>query len=114
MADDPTPAEEPEAASGRPSEEELRDAIARLRVGDLLAQTLVSVASLGFAKLEPGDARDLEQARVAIEALRALAPVLDGAADEALLHDLDGARSSLQLAYARAVEEDRPGDDQPG
>ncbi len=95
-------------------ERQLREAVAKLRIGDLLAQTLVSVASLGFAKLEPGDARDLEQARVAIEALRALAPVLDGAADEALLHDLDGARSSLQLAYARAVEEDRPGDDQPG
>ncbi len=95
-------------------EDELREAIARLRVGDLLAQTLVSVVSLGFAKLEPGDARDPEQARIAIEAVRALAPVLEGSADEALLRDLEGARSSLQLAYVRAVDEDRAGDEQPG
>jgi hypothetical protein len=101
-------------ADESPDERQLREALAKLRIGDLLAQTLVSVASLGFAKLEPGDTRDLAQARVAIEALRALAPVLAGAADEALLRDLEDARANLQLAYARVVEEDRPGDDQPG
>jgi hypothetical protein len=95
-------------------EDELREAIARLRVGDLLTQTLVSVVSLGFARLEPGDGRDPEQARIAIEAVRALAPVLEGSADEALLRDLEGARASLQLAYARSVDEDRPADGEPG
>ena len=97
-----------------PTDDELREAVARLRVGDLLAQTLVSVVSLGFAKLEAGDGRDPEQARVAIEAIRALTPVLEGAADEGLLRDLEGARASLQLAYVKAVDEDRPGDEQPG
>ena len=97
-----------------PTEDELREAVARLRVGDLLAQTLVSVVSLGYAKLEPGAGRDPEQARLAIEAIRALAPLLEGSTDEALLRDLEGARSSLQLAYVRAVEEDRPADEQPG
>ena len=109
MADNPTPTEEPEAASGRPSEEELRDAIARLRVGDLLAQTLVSVTSLAFAKLDPAT-RDLDQARLAIESLRAVVPLLEGQADEDILRDLESARSSLQLAYARAVDEERAGD----
>jgi hypothetical protein len=95
-------------------EDELREAVARLRVGDLLAQTLVSVVSIGFAKLEPGDGRDLEQARVAIEAVRTLMPILEGGADDELLRDLEAARSSLQLAYVRAVEQDRPHDEQPG
>jgi hypothetical protein len=97
-----------------PSEDELREAVARLRVGDLLAQTLVSVVSLGFAKLEPGEGRDPEQARIAIESVRVLTPILEGAADDSLLRDLEGARSSLQLAYVRAVEEDRAADEQPG
>jgi hypothetical protein len=90
-----------------PSEDALREAVARLRVGDLLAQTLVSVVSLGYAKLEPGEGRDPEQARLAVEAIRALTPVLTGAADETLLRDIESARASLQLAYARAVNEDR-------
>jgi hypothetical protein len=97
-----------------PGEDELREAVARLRVGDLLAQTLVSVVSLGFAKLEEGDGRDPEQARVAIEAVRALTPLLTGGADEALLRDLEAARAALQLAYVRAVDEDRPEDEPPG
>jgi hypothetical protein len=102
--------ERPPEAGGL-GEEEVREAIARLRVGDLLAQTLVSTTSLAFAKLDP-EARDLDQARIAIEALRAIVPLLDGHADQELLRDLEGARSSLQLAYARAVEEDRSADEQ--
>ena len=97
-----------------PGEDELREAVARLRVGDLLAQTLVSVVSLGYAKLERGDGRDPEQARLAIEAIRALAPLLEGSTDEALLRDLESARASLQLAYVRAVDEDRPEDEPAG
>ena len=97
-----------------PSDDALREAVARLRVGDLLAQTLVSVVSLGYAKLEPGEGRDPDQARLAIEAIRALAPVLEGSADEALLRDLESARASLQLAYVRAVDEDRREDEPAG
>jgi hypothetical protein len=92
-----------------PTEDELVEALGRLRVGDLLAQTLVSTVSLAYAKLEPGR-RDLEQVRVAIEVLRAVLPILDGATDEALLRDLDSARASLQLAYAKAVDEEGEAD----
>jgi hypothetical protein len=102
-------AEEPEGQAAEPDEQDVLDALARLNVGDWLAQTLVTITSLGFARLEPG-ARDLAQVRLAIEALRALVPVLEGAVDEALLRDLEGARSSLQLAYAKVVAEDRPDD----
>jgi hypothetical protein len=47
---------------------------------------------------------------VAIESLRTLLPVLAGSTDEALLRDLDGARVNLQLAYAKALDEDRAAD----
>jgi hypothetical protein len=52
------------------------------------------------------EARDLAQARLAIEALRALEPVLrEGGVDAEVLRDLEQARANLQLAYAKAVSD---------
>lgn len=93
-----------------PTEEELRAALDRVDVVDVLLPTLATVASVGFHKLT-AEARDLGQARLAIEALRALEPVLrEGGVDEAVVRDLEQARTNLQLAFARAVEEARTGE----
>jgi hypothetical protein len=93
---------------GRPSEEELREALDRVAVADVLLNALSAVASIGFHRLSP-EARDLEQARLAIESLRALDPVLrEGGVDDAILRDLEQARANLQLAYASALTGDRP------
>jgi hypothetical protein len=93
------------AASELPSEEELRDALGRVGVADVLVNALSATASLGFHRLS-AEARDLQQARLAIEALRALEPVLrEGGVDESLVRDLEQARANLQLAYAKAVAE---------
>jgi len=95
------------AESELPTEEELREALDRVGVADVLLQALTATASLGFRRVSP-DARDLAQARLAIEALRALEPVLrEGGVDEALVRDLEQARMNLQLAYAKAVTEDQ-------
>ncbi len=92
-----------------PTEEELREALDRVGVADVLLQALTATASLGFRRVSP-EARDLAQARLAIEALRALDPVLrEGGADEAIVRDLEQARMNLQLAYAKAVEEESTG-----
>ena len=97
------------AESELPTEEELREALDRVGVADVLLQALTATASLGFRRVSP-DARDLAQARLAIEALRALEPVLrEGGVDEALVRDLEQARMNLQLAYAKAVEEESTG-----
>lgn len=91
-----------------PSEEELREALDRVGVADVLLQALSAAASLGFRRVSP-EARDLPQARLAIESLRVLEPVLrDGGVDEAVVRDLEQARANLQLAYAKAVSEDEP------
>jgi hypothetical protein len=88
-----------------PTEEGLRAALDRVTVADLLLPTLASVASVGFHKLTP-EARDLPQARLAIETLRALEPVLrEGGVEEAVVRDLEQARANLQLGYAKAVSE---------
>ena len=90
---------------GLPTEEELREALDKVGVSDILVNALSATASLGFRRVSV-EARDLGQARLAIEALRALEPVLrEGGLDEALLRDLEQARTNLQLAYAKAVSE---------
>ena len=65
----------------KPTDEELmkqlEEELQKLQVSDLLVQTLYTVSSLGYRKLSEPD-RDLDQARLAIEALRALLPVLEG------------------------------------
>ena len=101
--------ETPGAEAGLPSEDELREALDRVRVEDLLLNALGAAAALGFGRVA-GDSRDLPQARLAIEALRALEPVLKQAGvDEALVRDLEQARMNLQLSYAKAVEESSAG-----
>ncbi len=88
------------------TEEELLAALDRIGVADVLVQALATTASIGFRRVS-AEARDLAQARLAIEALRALDPVLrEGGADEAVVRDLEQARTNLQLAYAKAVSEE--------
>jgi hypothetical protein len=74
----------------------------RLRVQDVLVPFFTSVAQLGYAKLAP-DARDLDDARLAIETLRALVPVLEGTLPDETVRDFRQVVSNLQLAYADAA-----------
>lgn len=85
------------------TEQELLDALGRLQVSDLLVQTLSTVSSLAYHRLAE-EHRDLEQARLAIEALRALVPVLAGAVPPELTRDFEQVLANLQLAYASAVQ----------
>ena len=98
MAEEPRP----------PSEDELREALDRVAVSDILVNALSAAASIGFHRAS-SEARDLDQVRLAIESLRALDPVLrEGGVDESILRDLEQARANLQLAYAKAVAEAGP------
>lgn len=90
MADDPV------------TEQDLLEALQQLQVSDLLVQTLSTVSSLAYHRLGEQH-RDLEQVRLAIEALRALVPVLAGAVPPELVRDFEQVTANLQLAYAAAV-----------
>jgi hypothetical protein len=83
--------------------QQLEEELKKLKVGDLLVQTLYTLSSLGYRKLSEED-RDLDQARLAIESLRALLPVLEGAVDEGIVRDFKQVTSNLQLAYADAAK----------
>ncbi len=92
--------------SGTPSDEQLvqqlEEELKKLKVSDLLVQTLYTVSSLGYRRLSEED-RDLDQARLAIEALRALLPVLEGSVSDELVRDFKQVTANLQLAYADAI-----------
>jgi hypothetical protein len=91
-----------------PTEDELREALDRIEVADILLNALSAIASIGFRRVS-AEARDLAEVRLAIESLRALDPVLrEGGVDEAVVRDLEQARANLQLAYASAVSEAAP------
>lgn len=89
------------------SEAELLKALSQLQVSDLLVQSLSTISSLAYHRLAE-EGRDLEQARLAIEALRALVPVLRGAVPDELVRDFERVTANLQLAYAEAVGPPEP------
>jgi hypothetical protein len=64
----------------------------------LALESATLFASLAYAKLS-GESRDLDEARLAIEALRALVAVLP----EEKRKDLQAVTANLQLAYADAA-----------
>jgi len=77
--------------------EQLVEELRKASVANVLANTCSLLGSLGYGKLSE-QARDLDQARLAIEALKALAPLLE----EEERRDVQQLVANLQLAYADA------------
>jgi hypothetical protein len=101
--------DDPTGQQGRPpTEEELRAAyeaeIKKIRIEHVLLEHVVSLVNLGMRRtgLAPGteDERDPAQVRLAIEAIRAVLPLIEQAAPEQAAPIRD-ALSQLQLAYVR-------------
>ncbi len=96
-----------------PTVEELADQLAAFKVDDFLVSSASTLVAIAFGKLDVGKP---EEAQLAIEALRALLPVLGPAAPEQTRRDLQQALANLQLAYAAAVsapQEPAPEDSPP-
>jgi hypothetical protein len=101
---EPPPVEQaPPGATGEgaPDEQELRrrleEELRKLRVQDVVLQSVVSLINLTSRRIAKPDEQDLEQARMGIEAVRALAGVLD----EETGAQVRQALSELQVAFAR-------------
>ena len=101
MTEEKPPEQPPE--SEQELVEQLQAELGRLKVSDLLLQTVYTISSLGYHRLS-GEQKDLEQTRLAIEALKALVPVLEGAARPEALRDFKQVLANLQLAYADATK----------
>jgi hypothetical protein len=108
-------------AGRQPTEEELRAAyeaeLKRLRVDDVVIQTIVSLVNLGGRRLglAPGtegpateSERDLDQVRLAIESVRLLLPLVEGQLGDDV-RTLREALSQLQMAYVQLSGAAAPG-----
>jgi hypothetical protein len=97
---------DPSQAGGgtQPSEEELRarieEQLRQVRVQDLLVESAASIVNLTARRIAKPDEQDLEQARVGIEAVRALVDLIEGEVQG----QIRGALSELQLLYAKATK----------
>jgi len=93
----------------QPSEEELRaqleEEIKRVRVEDVVLQSVVSILNLSARRIAKEDERDLEQARVGIDAARALVDLVKPEAQAQLRQAI----SELQLLYANHAGEEPAG-----
>jgi hypothetical protein len=87
--------------------ERLAAEMQRIPIRDLLVQTIGTISSLAWTRFS-GELEDLDQARLAIDALRALVPVVAPTVSEQAGRDLNAVVSSLQLAYVRALAEQGP------
>jgi hypothetical protein len=91
--------------SGQPSEEELRaqleEEIRRVRVEDVVLQSVVSILNLSARRIAKDDERDLDQAKVGIDAARALVDLVKAEAQPQLRQAI----SELQVLYAKHAGE---------
>jgi hypothetical protein len=96
-------------AGGQPSEEEIRaqleEEIRNVRIEDLILQSVVSILNLSARRIAKDDERDLDQAKVGIDAGRALVDLVKPEAQPQLRQAI----SELQLLYTKhAGEESAP------
>ena len=101
-------ANEERDATQQPTEEEMRERIEeqirKVRVQDLLLESIVSVLNLAARRIAKDDERDLEQARVGIEAVRAVVDLLDPEPAK----QVRTALSEVQMLYAKYAGEGEP------
>jgi hypothetical protein len=97
--------------------ERLEEQLRKVRVQDLLLESVVSVLNLAARRIGKEDERDLEQGRIGIEAVRALIGLLDPEPAE----QVRSALTEVQMLYAKeaggagpAVEEGAADPQQPG
>jgi hypothetical protein len=92
--------------------EQLAEELQKLKIEDVLVQTLITVSSLGYRRLglapETKDDRDLDQVRLAIDTMKALTPLLEKVVPPELTRDFNSSVANLQLAFAKAAAEAKP------
>jgi hypothetical protein len=96
---------EGQPAEGQPTEEEMRaqleEEIRKVRVEDVVLQSVVSILNLSARRIAKDDERDLEQAKVGIDAGRALVDLVNPEAQPQLRQAI----SELQVLYAKHAGE---------
>jgi hypothetical protein len=98
--------EQQQGGEQQPNEEELRaqleEEIKRVRVEDVVLQSVVSILNLAARRIAKDDERDLDQAKVGIDAARALVDLVKPEAQPQLRQAI----SELQVLYAKHAGEE--------
>jgi hypothetical protein len=93
-----------------PTEEQLLEALRRVKVDDVLLQTMATLVNLAGQKLSIPEAKDPAEAKKAIDAARAMLPL----APEEAAGQIRDALSQVQMLYVRetgaAGVEPQPGE----
>jgi hypothetical protein len=91
----------PSEGQAQPNEEQMRQRIEeqlrKVRVQDLLLESVVSLLNLAARRIAKEDERDLEQGRIGIEAVRAVVDLLDSEPAA----QVRSALSEVQMLYAK-------------
>ena len=98
--------------AGAPSDEErarlIREQLKTLHAFDLAYETMIGLVSFGYQKMgltdETSELRDLGDARLAIELLRANLEVIEREQGEGRTRDVRSTLAQMQLGYAQAVQ----------
>jgi len=98
-------AEEPPVNQEEEVRAQLEEEIRKVRVEDVVLQSVVSILNLSARRIAKDDERDLDQAKVGIDAARALVDLVK----EDARPQLRQAISELQLLYAKHAGEDEAG-----
>jgi hypothetical protein len=96
---------------GAPTDEEraraIREQLKSLHAFDLAYEMMISLVSFGYQKMgltdETSELRDLDDARLAIELLRANLEVVEREQGEDRTRDVRSTLAQMQLGYAQAV-----------
>jgi hypothetical protein len=87
--------------SSEPTEEQIREALKQVRVEDVLLQTIVTLVNLAGRRLAVEEEKDAEQAKLAIESVRALLPFCP----EEEAKPIKDALAQLQMSYVKETDE---------
>ena len=105
MADEEEQQSSEQQGGAQPTEEEMRaeleEEIRKVRVEDVVLQSVVSILNLSARRIAKDDERDLDQAKVGIDAGRALVDLVKPEAQPQLRQAI----SELQVLYAKHAGE---------
>jgi hypothetical protein len=90
----------PEGVDEAELQRQLEEQLRRVRVQDLLLESVASILNLSARRIAKEDERDLEQGRLGIDAVRALLELLEPEPREQVREAL----SQVQMLYAREAQ----------
>lgn len=89
---------------------QMEEEMSRVRVQDVITQSVVSILNLSARRIAKDDERDLEQAKAGIEAVRALVDQLEPEPQR----EVRNALSQIQVMYGQHAGEGAEGAEEPG